>query len=210
MTSFLTKTRNKLRIAKSLRKTKLVNYGYGRLNKDIIGIGNKIFISENTHFSNLKIRIRGENNVLEIGENCAFGPDCSIWMEGNNISINIGKECTFTTRCHINAQENGSKITIGDDCMFSNHIIVRTSDSHPIYDLTTNERINMPRPIIIGNHVWIAPNTKIMKGSNIANGCIIGSDSTITKTFETNNSLIVGRPAKIVKQNVYWTRESLF
>lgn len=99
---------------------------------------------------------------------------------------------------------------MGYDCMLSNHIIVRTSDSHPIFDTVTNERINKPLPIHIGNHVWIAPNSKIMKGAIIADGCIIGSDTTVSKPFKTNNTLIVGRPARAIKQNVLWTREQLF
>lgn len=94
--------------------------------------------------------------------------------------------------------------------MFSNHIIVRTSDSHPIYDKITNERINNALPIVIGNHVWIAPNTKIMKGAIIPNGCIIGSDTTISKQFLETDSLIVGRPARIVRQNIAWSREQIF
>lgn len=63
---------------------------------------------------------------------------------------------------------------------------------------------------VIGNHVWIAPNSKIMKGAVIADGCIVGSDTTVAKEFKQPNSLIVGRPARVVKSNVNWTREKLF
>ena len=94
--------------------------------------------------------------------------------------------------------------------MFSNHIIVRTSDSHPIYDRITKERINKAESVKIGNHVWIAPNTKIMKGSIIPDGCIIGSDTTVSKPFDEKNALIVGRPARIIRRDVEWTREQLF
>ena len=200
----------KVKIYKSLKTCRIVNSGNGNWNKDIIGKGNSVTIGNESHLKKLTIRIRGNNNTLVIGRHCTFGPKCSIWMEGDNIKITIGQGCTFTTRCHINAQENKSQIDIGEDCMFSNHIIVRTSDSHPIYDNTTHERINKPERVSIGNHVWIAPNTKIMKGAEIANGCIIGSDTTVTKAFSTVNALIVGRPARMVKQNVSWTREVLF
>ena len=195
---------------KSLKNTLYTNKGIGSIRKDIIGKDNSIDIGENTRSTKLTIRIRGNNNSVIIKEKCTFGPDCSLWLEGNNINITIDSKCTFTMRCHLNAQEDNTKITIGQDCMFSNHIIVRTSDSHPIYDLNTKERLNNPEPIIIGDHVWIAPNTKIMKGSIIPKGCIIGSDTTISKAFTQENSLIVGRPAKVIKTNVEWTREQLF
>ncbi len=94
--------------------------------------------------------------------------------------------------------------------MFSNHIIVRTSDSHPIFDLVSGERLNKPDSVTIGNHVWVAPNVKIMKGSVIPDGCIIGSDTTTSKAFYEKNVLIVGRPAHIIKKNINWTRDKLF
>lgn len=183
---------------------------YGSIIKDIRGNNNSISLEQGSHCDKIRIRIRGNNNTLSIGANCKFGKNCSIWMEGNDIKIIIGDTCTFTTLCHINAQEDGASILIGDDCMLSNNIIIRTSDSHPIYDIKTNERLNRPQPIEIGNHVWIAPNTKIMKGASIANGCIIGSDTTVSKKFIEPNCLIVGRPAKIVRSNVRWSREHLF
>lgn len=181
-----------------------------KLRRDIIGKGNIIVIGKNTVGEGIfNLRIRGNNNKIVIGESCAFGEQCSVWLDGNNCEIIIGDNSTFTWRIEFNAQENNSKIHIGQDCMFSNHIVVRTSDSHPIYSNETGERINNPKDVIIGNHVWIAPNVKIMKGANIGNGVIVGSDTTVAKSIP-NNTLCVGRPAKIVKENIRWTRENLF
>lgn len=188
---------------------RIENRGLGRINRDIIGVGNSIVVKQGTRLANLRIRIRGNNNTLVIGQDCTIGSECSFWMEGNNISIEIGSHSSFTLRCHLNAQEDNTMITIGEDCMFSNQVIVRTSDSHPIYDMATLLRLNKPQNVVIGNHVWIAPNTKIMKGSVIGDGCIIGSDTTTNKTYPAN-SLIVGRPAMVVKSNVTWSRELLF
>ena len=130
-------------------------------------------------------------------------------MEGDNIEIIIGNDCTFTLSVHINAQENGSKIVIGNDCMLSNHIIIRTSDSHPIFNIESKKRINCAKPIFIGNHVWIAPDSKIMKGCTIGDGAIIGSSTIVTKDVPSY-SLAVGMPSKVVKTNIMWTRDKLF
>ena len=88
--------------------------------------------------------------------------------------------------------------------MFSNTIVVRTSDSHPIYN-SQGERKNAPKDVIIGNHVWIAPSCVIMKGSVVGEGSIVASHSMVNKTFP-NNSLLAGTPARVVKENVNWTR----
>lgn len=130
-------------------------------------------------------------------------------MEGNNITIVIGAGTTFTHTVHFCAQEDGVAIEVGEDCMFSNNIIVRTSDAHPIYDIQTDIRLNPPKNVVIGNHVWIAPNTKVMKGAVIGDGAIIGSDTMVSKCIPPN-SLAVGHPAKVVKHDVKWTREPLF
>lgn len=190
-------------------KVDLINNGYGIIKKDIVGNGNRIIVGKETYLNDTKIRIRGNNNTITFGENCIVGKDCSFWMEGNNISIHIGDNTTFTLLVHFCAQEDGTSIVVGKDCMFSNNIVVRTSDSHPIYDVNTNLRLNEAKDVHLGNHIWIAPNVRIMKGVSIDDGSIIGSDTIVTKDIPAN-SLAVGHPAKVVKENIRWSREVLF
>ena len=57
--------------------------------------------------------------------------------------------------------------------------------------------------------MWIAPNSKIMKGAKIGDNSIVGSNTIVTNDVP-GNSLVVGAPCKIVKSNINWTRESLF
>lgn len=85
----------------------------------------------------------------------------------------------------------GSNLEIGRDCMFSNNVIVRTSDSHAIYDLHINQRINKTKSISIGNYVWIVPQSIIMKGVAIGDGSIIGFRSFVNKNIpECCNQLV--------------------
>lgn len=184
------------------------NRGYGKINKDIIGQSNEVIIGKNSYFNKTKIRIRGNNNKITFGENCTIGPNCSFWMEGNNIAIIIGSHTSFTQHVHFCAQEDNVSIIVGEDCMFSNTITIRTSDSHPIYD-DNGIRINNPRSVYIGNHVWVAPRSNIMKGANISDGAIIGSNTFVNNDIP-ENSLAVGSPAKVVKTKIHWTRETIF
>lgn len=191
------------------RGIKVVNQGCMRIVKDIRGKNNLISVGTGSRIQKAQVVIHGDNNRLLIGKKCIVGPGCSFRLEGNNITISIGDDTTFTRDCNLTAQEDNMKIEIGVDCMFSNTIVVRTSDSHPIYSLEKGERINNPKSVIIGNHVWIAPNAKIMKGAFIGHGAVVGSDTMINKTVP-GNSLAVGTPAKIVKENINWTREDLY
>lgn len=196
-------------ICLSFRSTSICIKAKGRLHRHIVGKNNCINILDCT-IDHLSIRIIGNNNCINIGNKCILGKGISILMEGNNTSLTIKDSTTITRDCSFTIQENGMYISIGKDCMLSNNIVLRTSDSHPIYDKLSKERLNMPKPVVLGDHVWIAPNCKIMKGSNIPNGCIIGSDSTTNKQYDNENTLIIGRPAKEIKHNVLWSREALF
>lgn len=184
------------------------NNGLARIHKDIIGSDNAVRIGKGSTLYDTKILIHGNNNKIEFGENVFVGPDCSFWIEGNNCEIYVGDKTSFTMGVHFCVQENGMSIKTGEDCMFSNSIIVRTSDSHPIYN-DSKQRINNAKNVIIGSHVWIAPNSKVMKGVSIGDGVIIGSDTIVTKDVPSA-SCAVGHPARVVKNNIQWTREHVF
>ena len=190
-------------------KAKIENKGYGSIRKYILGRNNSVFVGEGTSMSSPLIRIVGTGNKLIIGQQCKIGPGCEFWLEGNNVTITIGKNTSFTNDVEVNAQEDGSSISIGEDCMISNHIIIRTSDSHPIFDIDSGKRINLAKSVSIGSHVWIAPHSTIMKGTSIMDGAIIGSNTIVTKDVPSN-SLAVGMPARVVKHNIKWTKEQIF
>lgn len=190
------------------RMAKVSDKGYGTFKKVIDGKGNNRIIGNSTFLNSTVFHIIGNYNTIKIGSNCSIGKDCSFWIEGNNISIEIGDYTSFTHTCHFCAQENNTNIKVGEDCMFSNNIIVRTSDSHSIINLNTNDRINHARNVVIGKHVWIAPQSIIMKGAIIGDGTIVGSRTLVTKTVP-ENCLAVGAPAKVVKTNVSWSREDI-
>ena len=197
-----------LRNFKCFRGGVIENQGVIKIKRYVKGENNRIIVGKDSRLNGVSFRIVGNNNIIEFGEHVIVGPGCSFWAEGNNIKIHIDNRSTFTREVHVNAQENNSEISIGEDCMLSNTIIIRTSDSHPIYN-NNGQRINPAKSIKIGNHVWIAPNSKVMKGVTIGDGCIIGSDTMVTKDLP-DRVLAVGHPAKIVKTDINWTRESLF
>lgn len=185
----------------------VVNRGCAKLRKDIIGVNNSVFIGEGSLIHNMELYVRGTGNEVEIGKSCIIGHNCSIRIEGNGCKVSIGDGTTMTRDIHICAQEDGMSITIGRNCMFSNHIIVRTSDSHPIYK--DGQRINPAASVVIGNHVWIAPETTVLKGVVVGDNCILASKSLLTKSV-SESSLVAGIPAKVVKTDVNWTREALY
>ena len=67
--------------------------------------------------------------------------------------------------------------------------------------------INYPKPIHIGENVWIASNVFVLKGSTILDNSIVALGAVVCKKFEKENVLIACNPSKIIKENVSWKKE---
>jgi len=95
------------------------------------------------------------------------------------------------------------KISFGNEVMIAWKTIIMDTDQHQILN-QDNQVINKDKEIKIGNNVWIGANCFVLKGSSINDGCIIGANSTITKSFNETNSIIANTPPRVIKQNIKW------
>lgn len=163
--------------------------------------GNKIVFGNNFYCNGLKIVFKGNNNNLIVGDNVKFTGH--ILIVGSNRRVEIGSDTTAQGVYILSRDED---VSIGKDCMFSREIKIRSTDVHKIYDLTTSERLNLAKKIMIGDHVWVAARVIISKGTIIPDGCVVGAASFVNKEFSIPNSIITGTPAKIVKENIRWER----
>lgn len=165
------------------------------------GINNIIEIDNHTEIINCTFKFYGDNNKIVIGKRTKL-EGVTFWIGENCNTISIGNDCWFLGG-ELAACE-GTKITIGDNNLFSHSLLIRTSDSHSILD-ESGKRINQAKDIYLGNHIWIGLQVLVLKGANIADNCVVGSRSTVTSSVSPKgNSLILGAPAKIVKDNINW------
>lgn len=112
--------------------------------------------------------------------------------------------CSININLRIIISEN-KNVIIGKDCMFSHGCWIRNSDAHIIYDNNDNTRINPSKNIIIGDHVWVGQDVRIMKSSHIGSGTVIGMSSLVTYKLKSN-SIYSGNPCVIKRENVFWDR----
>lgn len=168
------------------------------------GKNNYIHIDSGARIKKCKIYISGNNNHIYIGKNCYLN-EVELHMEKNNNEIHIKDNVVFYGNSLLAALE-GKKIEIGEESLFSSNIVIRTGDSHIIYN-QQRERINHPKDIIIGRHVWMGANIICLKGTEIANDCVVGAGSVLTKKYIDSHSCIAGNPAKIVKEDIEWRYE---
>lgn len=179
----------------------------------------------------LKADFNGDNNYIEIAEpikklsadivvsnnvSIIIGPNFYGYFRvmkefGGNAknNIRIGKNVCFNGHCRLELAHGGGDVSIGDGCLFSWNIEIRTGDWHAIFDRNTKEVVNHNKSVVIGNHVWIGSDVKILKGVHLANNTIVGTGSIVTKSFEEECTAIAGNPAKIIKRNINWCNCSI-
>ena len=95
----------------------------------------------------------------------------------------------------------GSDSVIGEGILISRDVKIFDSDFHKILDENGNQT-NFPKPIIIGNHVWIGIGTIILRGSKIADDSVIAAGSVVMGKVKTG-TLAIGNPARSFS-NVRW------
>ena len=175
------------------------------INIIFVGSGNHIKISCKTKFNNCMFKIHSNNKI--IFEESKYSVSNLIVFANSNTHLVVGKNFSCL-ECDMRLQENNVGIEIGDDCMFSKEICFYPTDGHAIFSVSKEEVINKGNVIKIGNHVWIGRRVSILKGASIADNCVVGFGSIVTKKFEQKNSIIAGYPAKIIKEGINWDRNT--
>jgi acetyltransferase-like isoleucine patch superfamily enzyme len=191
-----------VKISEALKGKNIIKINASNLEKSIFyinGKNNEIDIN-GVVITNSKISITGSNNKLIISKNAKIR-EVIIHIRGNNCVIEIGENTTFGGARIVNVGIDNS-ITIGKNCLFSDHIEIWASDTHSIFN-EENVMINHEKPIVIKDSVWVGSRVIILKGVTIGNGSVIGMGSMVTKDIEAN-TINVGSPAKKVKENIHW------
>lgn len=162
--------------------------------------GNKIYFDQ-TLSDKMTILLGGNNNTLIVGKNVTVGSLLIVF--GNNGYCSIG-ENTEIIGAEFHIAHSG--IRIGEDCLFSTQIELRTHDGHHIFDATTHQRINYPADIEIGDNVWIAYKVTLLAGAKIGIGSVVGANAVTSGQFG-DHRVIAGVPAKVIRENICWSRE---
>jgi len=89
-------------------------------------------------------------------------------------------------------------ITHGENVYITNNVAFVTHDGGTLLFRKYQPDLEITKPIVIGNDVYIGMNSMIMPGVTIGDKCIIGAGSIVTKDIP-GNSVAVGVPARVIK-----------
>lgn len=185
----------RLTVYKNLTLSKLKTL-YLLFNKNIIfGGGTTVYYKSNVYAKLGKIII---GNRVKVGRDkrgyhASLPFYTTLLTDKQDAEIMIGNNCRING-AYIHAQ---NKITIGDNCVIASGVNIIDSNGHQLISKNRTIDRDEPKPIAIGNNVWIGMNVIILKGTIIGNNCVVAAGSVVKGNF-SDNSIIQGNPAKVV------------
>lgn len=112
--------------------------------------------------------------------------------------ITIGAR-TRLNGCCIHAWES---IAVGADCLFASGVTVFDANGHELEPRPLSSRSNTkdtPRPVVIGNGVWLGMNVIVLPGSRIGDGSVIAAGSVVSGEIPPG-VLAGGQPARVIRR----------
>lgn len=132
--------------------------------------------------------------IFRINSNCRFQVHfTSQILHPKKIILGrrVRRSFLLSGNCYIQAN-NGIKI--GDNTIFASNVKL-ISANHSATNINGHLKADQ---IIIGKNCWIGTGSVILPGINLGDNVIVGANSTVTKSFQSN-SIIAGNPAKLIK-----------
>jgi acetyltransferase-like isoleucine patch superfamily enzyme len=170
------------------------------------GADNVLEILPGTRLFDSYIIIRGSGHHVTIGRNCVF-ERLLLTVASRDTKVLIG-DGTESAPVRMDVVEPNVSLSIGRDCMISRGVEILCTDSHPIIDVATGRRLNPPKSVVIGEHVWLGAHTIVLKGASIGSHSVIGLRSTVSSKIP-QGVIAVGSPPCVIRSGVTWHRDLL-
>ncbi len=140
-------------------------------------------------------RLRYRHGKIKIGD--GLFTRCGVVVDAQSGVIEIGNGVSINDYSIVLGHGG---VAIGDNARIAAHVVI-VSFEHSYDDprvLIKDQPIKKGR-VEIGRDVWIGAGAKVLAGSNIADGCVIGANSVVKGTTEPFG-VYVGSPARLVKR----------
>lgn len=116
------------------------------------------------------------------------------------IYVDYGDHLSIGARTFVNfglVALDVAPIAIGDDCQIGPNVQLLTA-THPTEPGPRREKLEMARPIAIGDNVWLGGGAIVLPGVTISENSVIGAGAVVTKDIPAN-VIAVGNPARVLR-----------
>jgi acetyltransferase-like isoleucine patch superfamily enzyme len=144
----------------------------------------------------------GRKLAIEIGKQGAVRFGRFIWIgDGTKIRchegiVEIGDKTVIGQECTISAYQ---RVKIGQQCVIADRAMFIDFD-HGVVDVERPIRTQgiYKRDVVIGSNVWIGYGACFLRGVEVGDNSIIGTNAVVTKDVPAN-AVVAGTPARIVR-----------
>ncbi len=126
----------------------------------------------------------GENVWIEPDFRCEFGKNITI---GNNVYINFG--CVIL---------DCGQVSIGNNTLIGPNVGI-FSGNHAADAVERTAGGLIPKPVAIGDRVWICGNVSIVPGVRIGDESVIGAGSVVTHDIPSG-VIAAGNPCRVLRK----------
>lgn len=133
---------------------------------------------------------------LRIGKRVRIWPGARLELWENS-TLTIEDEVVLGLGSHITI---GGDMTIGARSNFTGANVItnithslREMDKHPL------DRPWVVDPVHLGERLFVGHGAKILPGSTLGDGCVVGANAVLANLNAPENSVVVGMPGRVVR-----------
>jgi lipopolysaccharide O-acetyltransferase len=151
----------------------------------------------------LPIFLRGRRNIV-FGEGFVCGYLTRLDAFGGPGCLSFGKNVQLNDFVHIGALES---VVIGHNVLIASRVFI-TDHDHGVYgtsvhasapDQAPTDRIEVSKPVRIGDNVWLGEGVCVLAGVSIGAGSVIGAGAVVTHDVPSG-CIAAGVPAKVLRR----------
>ncbi len=160
-----------------------------------IFLGNRVFIGEYSYLDPKANRTKIVlGNDVYISRLCRISSGSSDDYRGEVViedSVHVGQNCFI---------DGTGKLKMGKDSVLGPNVAIFSSD-HEFKNPAVPIRLQgvNPKPVVIGEDVWLGANVIVLGNVTIGKGSVIGAGSVVTQDIPPY-SVAVGVPAKVISK----------
>jgi acetyltransferase-like isoleucine patch superfamily enzyme len=136
----------------------------------------------------------GRGAVLRLGRWSWIGHGTKIRVHEGECEIGaktvLGQECTISAFQHV---------SIGRECVVADRVMLIDFD-HGVVEVERPIRVQgiYKRDVRVGSNCWIGYGACILRGANVGDNVVIGSNTVVTKEIPAN-AVAAGAPARVLR-----------
>lgn len=138
---------------------------------------------------------------LTLGPGVVVGRNAYLWI-GPGMKQAIGAHTVIQDFCRLNGN-----VIVGKGCVFAPNVFISSGthafDQMPHRPILEQERLApvSDRPVRVFDDCWFGINAVVSLGVTIGRGCVIGSNSVVTRDLPPY-SVAAGVPARVLRQRL--------